>query len=304
MKPLIALTVYTCLTFFGIPSVVHAATPNLCKWIVGAFAAKNAKGERPIIFNSEKQAVELKGDVSGYIDNISLPAELDRRVGFMVGGTNSTGAIRGLPMLNGQPISVLEGLLKPGQGGAKSDVGFLGPQDSLIETLARDNDLVLAAGLTHQQVAEPMLKLISAHSFMSEQLYSKKSEKTYASITDQIRTTRSQGLGTEIALKSIPGRQIKVHMSNGQIFEMNGKSYWFYEIHWMGLQDNPLARASDPKSKSTPADFFVIDLATGKSLQFSGLVPYLIRDWGFYEGAGTPYRVAPEEIIEFFDLKS
>jgi len=49
-------------------------------------------------------------------------------------------------------------------------------------------------------------------------------------------------------------------------------------------------------------DYTVTNLATGKELRFSPLVPYYIARYGFYEG-NTSYRVDPAEIIETFQLR-
>jgi hypothetical protein len=46
----------------------------------------------------------------------------------------------------------------------------------------------------------------------------------------------------------------------------------------------------------------VWNVATGKTVSFSLLVPYMVERYGFYEGKGTPYRVDPRAILEVFDF--
>jgi hypothetical protein len=82
--------------------------------------------------------------------------------GFIIGGVNKTELIKRLPSLTGIPIEQLGQDLRPGKYSSKGSVaGFLGPEDDLLSTMAADNDTVLGAGLTHQEVAEP-LRLINA----------------------------------------------------------------------------------------------------------------------------------------------
>lgn len=70
---------------------------------------------------------------------------------FRVNGTNETSLIQSLESLNGISISTLEELMRPRH---LSGAGFLGPDEALLDILAADNDTVLGAGLTHQQLAD------------------------------------------------------------------------------------------------------------------------------------------------------
>jgi hypothetical protein len=78
---------------------------------------------------------------------------------FLIGGRNSDEIIRSMTSLNGKEISYLEKSLKPNQS---STNGFLGTNDGLIETLLNDNRNVAAMGLTHQQMALPLLVIVKA----------------------------------------------------------------------------------------------------------------------------------------------
>ncbi|MBU2476051.1 hypothetical protein KKG83_01125 [Candidatus Micrarchaeota archaeon] len=50
--------------------------------------------------------------------------------------------------------------------------------------------------------------------------------------------------------------------------------------------------------------FKVTNLSNGKELRFSAIHPYLMSQYGFYEGKKVEYRIEPKEIIEFFGLKA
>lgn len=74
--------------------------------------------------------------------------------GFKIGGVNSTEQIRKLREINGQSISKLEKKMRPH---SMSMAGFLGDDESLIKILAEDNDVVMSNGLTHQDLAKPLI---------------------------------------------------------------------------------------------------------------------------------------------------
>jgi hypothetical protein len=81
--------------------------------------------------------------------------------GFQIGGTNSTETIRNLTSINGISIQELEDRMRPGN---HSEIGFLGRKERLLKVMAQDNEVVLAHGLTHQDIAQ-VLEYIMAVSF-------------------------------------------------------------------------------------------------------------------------------------------
>ena len=74
--------------------------------------------------------------------------------GFQVGGVNSSETIRGLTQLGGKSIEQLEQDMRPE---ALSHSGFIGKDESLVDVLAKDNNLVSSLGLTHTELAEPLI---------------------------------------------------------------------------------------------------------------------------------------------------
>lgn len=74
--------------------------------------------------------------------------------GFKIGGVNDEKLILGLGELAGQSITKLEARMRPDRD---SMAGFLGHDESLLKVLARDNNFVQANGLTHQELAFPLL---------------------------------------------------------------------------------------------------------------------------------------------------
>lgn len=60
-----------------------------------------------------------------------------------------------------------------------------------------------------------------------------------------------------------------------------------------GYQDSPFQDDTKANCNAT-----LENVATGKKLVYSLLVPMMMERYGFYEGKGTPYRVEPRQIVE------
>jgi hypothetical protein len=86
-----------------------------------------------------------------------LAAKKDAKTGFVVGGKNATALVARLTEIAGRPVADLEEDMRPG---ALSTAGFLGKDERLPDVLAADNRYVVdELGLTHQQLARPLLVL-------------------------------------------------------------------------------------------------------------------------------------------------
>jgi hypothetical protein len=85
----------------------------------------------------------------------SVPPRKNPKTGFVVGGKNELGVIRGLKELNGRTITELEEDMRPGAGSeVGSEKGFLGPDELLLDVLVEDNQYVVEElKLTHQELA-------------------------------------------------------------------------------------------------------------------------------------------------------
>ena len=123
--------------------------------------------------------------------------------------------------------------------------------------MAADNDFVIGKGLSHAELAIPLLQICgyaNAESKRTKQWDS--SEIDYAGIRWRVDFER-----------------------------------------YKGFQYSPFN-----ENTKTNIDYKLTNLSSGKTLQFSGLVPIMIERYGFYEGRGTPYRVEPSDIIAVLGL--
>ncbi|QQG40549.1 MAG: hypothetical protein HYV37_03200 [Candidatus Levyibacteriota bacterium] len=80
-------------------------------------------------------------------------------------------------------------------------------------------------------------------------------------------------------------------------FTYHGRRYGVSIKQWRGIQDSPFNDGT-----TTNSDIQITNLDTDTSLSASLLLPDMIERYGFYEGKGASYRLAPEQIIEVFDF--
>ncbi len=125
-----------------------------------------------------------------------------QETGFVVYGRNETATIRNLTHINGIPINTLEEKLRDGTDpNDPEDIAdyqevfgdlfpdpskfgshvtssyeciFLGPQESLLELMAKDNDTVLGMGLRHMQLADFLDTFVYHTNMMQEEVEGKK----------------------------------------------------------------------------------------------------------------------------------
>lgn len=172
--------------------------------------------------------------------------------------------------INGIPLEELESRMQPGSW---SSSGFLGKGESLIEVLEADQKMVSSLGLTHEKIADAL----QAVAITSNGKYT---------ITYNGKEYMVEANGTFCSQDSPFGIIEEVEISNGQKMEQVIPEY-----------DNNL-------DVFDGTDFEVTNKETGKKLYFAGLLVFLIKKYGFYEGKKVPYRIAPEKIAEFFDLQN
>lgn len=144
-------------------------------------------------------------------------------------------------------IAKIEARLRPGRS---SDVGFLGPHESLKEVIYKDATTLKRLGVTHEQIAHKL-------KFLGE-------------------------AATVSGLSSLDGFNIELLSANG-------------------CQDDPFQekRVWHPLS----SEEYWITNSDGEILYFPGLIITLIRDYQFFEGKETPYRVDPETAVKVLKLK-
>ncbi|MCH5376665.1 MAG: hypothetical protein JJ992_22095 [Planctomycetes bacterium] len=83
----------------------------------------------------------------------------------------------------------------------------------------------------------------------------------------------------------------------GREFRYHGVRFKVSMVYSRGYQFSPFRDGT-----KTNAYAVVENVLSGKTLEYSLLVPHMVERYGFYEGKGTPYRVEPSRIVEVLDF--
>jgi hypothetical protein len=187
----------------------------------------------------------------------------DAKTGFIVAGKNPTSLIKALHEINGRSIADLEKDMRPG---AKSDVGsdkgFLGGDEALLAVMAADNGHVVDELGLTHQELARHLRVVAA-----------------------------------IGLKRLTIAQKAKKALGAEPFTYQGRKFTVSFQFYRGDQPSPFNDGT-----KTDTDVTLTNVDSGKVLNYSLLVPDMIERYGFYEGTGTPYRVAPRDIIAVLDF--
>ncbi len=202
---------------------------------------------------------------------------------FVVAAVNSSNDLRKIKTITGKTIDSLTEFMKAcrnswGKGIKGSCLGFIKDEEKLRDVLVRDNDFILSQGLTHQQVATPLLEIMQEF----EKLKHASSEKRSLFVN-------WNGRAYEITAN---------RRGEGNIFSNElAHSGWIGEARANGLQGSPF----NDQIYNT-MEFSIRDIKTGSILKGEGLTPHLIYRYGFYQSG--PFRMEPREIINFFHLQN
>jgi hypothetical protein len=115
-------------------------------------------------------------------------------------------------------------------------------------------------------------------------------------VVDELRLTH-QELAKHLHAMGTIGFWQDQHDKAEAEFLYHGRRFKVKVVSWRGYQFSPFLDGT-----KTDSDVTVQNLANGKKLKYSLLVPYMIERYGFYEGKGTPYRVEPRQVVELFDF--
>lgn len=242
------------------------------------------------------------GDLRTYARRFPKPfrykedVDKDGKDAFIVAGVNSDVVLKNIQTISGVSLEDLEkrmygtgkketgssteGSFKdiPHWSGANNRVmrhsgpGFLVKPQKLRDLLREDNKWVLDRKLTHQKVAEPLLHAVEAVEKAQAAAKLSFRGKSYS-----ITPTHMEG---QYHLSSIGKKDPRDELRSGWIgYGTQGSSF----------NDDLFANW-----------YFTLKNDNGKTLTVDALTANLIFRYGFYQGG--PFRVAPKDIIDFFDL--
>lgn len=176
-----------------------------------------------------------------------------------------------------------EELMRPGR---LSKMGFLGPSESLETVLTRDTQTLQRLGLTHEDVASAIERVILSVLEQRRELTTDEHRKT---MTDLPNLYRPETI-PRFTLDSMP------RTDQGWLV---GRFHLFTRSY-RGLQECPWACEMEPDWSSF--DFLILNRRTGEFFTGPGMAVHLIRAHHFFEGLGTPFRVDPARAVRVLEL--
>lgn len=237
----------------------------------------------------------------------------DKNHAFLIGGVNSEQTLKKITQITGLPLEELESRMygsgNKGMGiyikdfdnflhnnptwkktsyclQRNSSTGFLAKSQKLRDVLIKDNRTVLSSGLTHQKVAAPLIQAIKQFEENQNNFVIKaKKEKALPKVILN---------GKEYLILPQYMVSIDAHPFSIEGFITDKPEY---RSGWVGFG---IQGSSFNDELFANWAFTLVDPKTKKRLAIDALTPHLIHRYGFYQGG--PYRVAPEEIINFFGL--
>lgn len=224
---------------------------------------------------------------------------------FLVAGVNCDSTLARADLtITGISIKELERSARPQHAPNMklSNEGFILEDDSLRDWLLKDNRTVRSFGLTHQQVALPVLRALDA--FQENWVKGNPVENGVVfKIDGQAYTVRGQGM-MDKELASLAGRQdakadlhFRPFRKREPVQERTKSAYC--RSGWLGTG----ALQGTPFNDDLYTDLVIqITNPKGETQIIDGITPHMAYRYGFYQG-NPKYRTDPKEIIAFFGLK-
>ena len=192
---------------------------------------------------------------------------------------------------NLQPELSIPELEKRMRPGAHSSGGFLGQGESLEAVIAADDRTLQALGLSHEQVAAALEKVLVSvceqRDYLLRQNYTEYSQREWGDGKPDVYRSRA---GPRFDLDDLPDTEVGY---------LAGERLQVFFQQYRGLQECPWDCEYDPWSSF---DFLVLNRRTGSFLAGPGLIMHLIRAHHFFEGPESPYRVDPSAAAETLEL--
>ncbi len=183
----------------------------------------------------------------------------------------------------------LELRMRPGNC---SEMGFLGELERLDEVIEQDSATLLALGITHEEVASALEKIVTAIEDLSDELLSddEDSEDFDRGYVDWFDPYDPASI-PDFAQEGLPDTETGYLLGRHHIFM----------LQYRGTQECPWE--CELGSAISSMNFLVMDRSTTEYFTFPGLAIHLIRHHHFFEGHGTPFRTDPEKAVRVLGLR-
>ncbi|MCA9371873.1 hypothetical protein KC726_03165 [Candidatus Woesebacteria bacterium] len=221
----------------------------------------------------------------------------------------STQDILALKHINGLPISEIEKNMRPDPSMHYSYHGFLGKDESLLHVLAQDNDTVIRLGLSHNEIANAMDLLFQAVPYPPIRMNEWPRRKFHDFLYDYKKEMHTGKIVVVNGMRFLVSLETYEHNSVTATQRSPMGDNYVGRSHSIRVTNIDKLKSEFGIDVETSADLgrAISDGRTGnlKSIQFNfpSILSYLIRRYEFYEGHQSPYRIGPEEIVAFLNMR-
>lgn len=171
--------------------------------------------------------------------------------------------------------------MRPGQS---SQGGFLGLTESLEIVITQDEQTLEKFGISHEQIAGALERVIAAvHELKTALPYDKLLEKE-TDFPDLYHPEKNP----LFSKNNLPDLNLGYLVDYFQVFI----------LQYRGFQVCPW----DDCGEVGGFDFTILNRNTGESFTAPALIVHLIRAHHFFEGVESPYRVDPEKVIRTLEI--
>ena len=173
------------------------------------------------------------------------------------------------------------------QPGGVTELGFLGPHESLDEVIAGDTKTMERLGLSYDRLADALDKLLKRAFEMYFDPVPIANLNVLPPPEPDLPNLRAPETMPHFDLGNLPHIKWGFLIDYLQVFLVVYKSW--VDCPW---GDNAFGRS----------DFMIVNRNTGESVTGHQLLPHLIRSHHFFGGLGSPYRSDPDRLANVLGL--
>lgn len=208
------------------------------------------------------------------------------------------GGILSLKEINGIPIEQIETNMQPGE---ISFEGFLGENERLIDVLMADFKAVQRLGVSNQDIGYAINYLFIATNYPPPPWQLGGRPSSY--LSDLKHKLFDEGVVVELYSKRF---LVELHTYERNPYETRVQKSPMgddYEVDAMDIRVIDMDAAQVESLKEYNDGLVSGKIPFGKyQRKYANILPYLISQYGFYEGKESPYRHDPEDIVSFLNI--
>jgi hypothetical protein len=184
------------------------------------------------------------------------------------------------------------------RSGGYSGKGFLGPGESLEEVIERDEMALREMGISYEEIANAIRRVIDDTLQQHEQRLlrqlSKRPQEFEKGVSPERKDLHIPNLYQPETIPEFDLNRMPV-IDEGYLVEPDLQVFY---IQYRGFQECPWGCNTAEGSR----DFLILNRKTGEYFTGPSLIVHLIREHHFFEGTGTSFRTDPAKAARVLGL--